>query len=498
MGLRINTNTAALSAIRNLSNSDRLQSRSLERLSSGLRINSAADDPSGLVISEQLRAQIVCSEQALDNSQNASNLIGTAEAALTEVHTLLIGLRESVIYALNAGSASPEQISAEQDAVDAAIQAINRIAKTTRFGTKSLLNGRSGFKLDTTVQSAGLTTINLRSVAFGGQSQVDYYLQQAASAQRASMTFPAFVVGSAGDPTSGWGRFRVTGYLGSETVTLPQGASHTDIQRAVNLFQENTGVYMSEDGGGDLVLLSVHHGSRQSATIAFVDGTVPIYTSGDKIAASGPLATVTDVGADVVAFINGVKTAASGLNVTVVSPIITGDVVLSSIANATYTFRILRSGLDFQLNSAAQPSDLITVGIDSVEPLFLGEETITLTRGVLPDTTKGGYLDTLMRGCANDLINDPTNATYIVDKAISDISDIRAYLGALGAYVIDSNTRSLGTAIENLKSSESDIRDLNFAAETAEFTRTQILFQAGTAVLASANMIPQTILSLLQ
>jgi len=109
-----------------------------------------------------------------------------------------------------------------------------------------------------------------------------------------------------------------------------------------------------------------------------------------------------------------------------------------------------------------------------------------------------GYLDTLKNGSANDMFNNAKNAVYIVDHAISDVSDLRAFLGALQADIIDTNVRSLGVALENLKSSESDIRDLNFASETAEFTRTQILFQAGTAVLASANLIPQTILSLLQ
>ena len=118
MGLRINTNTTAATALRNLRVSDSAQARSLERLSTGLRINRASDDPSGLVISEQLRAQIASLHQASDNTENASNLIGTAEAALAEVSRLLVGLRESAIFALNTGGSSPEQVDAEQDAVN--------------------------------------------------------------------------------------------------------------------------------------------------------------------------------------------------------------------------------------------------------------------------------------------------------------------------------------------------------------------------------------------
>ena len=138
MGLRVNTNASAVTALRNLRLSDAAQSKSLERLSTGLRINRASDDPSGLVISEQLRAQVKSLGQALENTQNASNLIGTAEAALAEVSKLLIDIRESALFALNTGGTSQEQVEAEQDAVDAAIGAIDRIAASTRFGRTQL------------------------------------------------------------------------------------------------------------------------------------------------------------------------------------------------------------------------------------------------------------------------------------------------------------------------------------------------------------------------
>ena len=104
MALRINTNVGALQALRNLSVSDRAQRQSLLRLSTGLRINTASDDPSGLVISEQLRAQVRSLRQAIDNSQTASNILGTAEAALTEVSNLLSQIRESLVFALNSNS----------------------------------------------------------------------------------------------------------------------------------------------------------------------------------------------------------------------------------------------------------------------------------------------------------------------------------------------------------------------------------------------------------
>ena len=147
MGLRINTNISSIRALRTLRENDRMQSRSLERLSTGLRINRGSDDPSGLVISEQLRSQIHALEQSVSNSQNASNLISVADAALGEVSTLLVQIQDSIVFAQNTGGSTPDQIAAEQDAVDQAVAAIDRIASTTRFADRPLLNGNSEFQI---------------------------------------------------------------------------------------------------------------------------------------------------------------------------------------------------------------------------------------------------------------------------------------------------------------------------------------------------------------
>ena len=113
-------------------------------------------------------------------------------------------------------------------------------------------------------------------------------------------------------------------------------------------------------------------------------------------------------------------------------------------------------------------------------------------------TTIDGYLSSLKSGGTNDLSTDAENALRIVDSAIEQVTDTRAYLGAFQKQTIESNISSLTVAQENLSASLSDIRDLDFAKETAELTRTQILFQAGTSVLAQANQLPQAVLALLR
>jgi flagellin len=110
----------------------------------------------------------------------------------------------------------------------------------------------------------------------------------------------------------------------------------------------------------------------------------------------------------------------------------------------------------------------------------------------------GGYLNSLVSGGANDLTKNPGNATAILDAALDNINSLRGFLGAFASQTLDSNINSLGIAVENLTASESQIRDLDFASEVANFTRSQILFQAGTSVLASANQSPQQVLRLLQ
>src|SRR5918992_5509546 len=138
---RINTNVASLTAQRGLSKTQKQLSSTLQRLSSGLRINRGADDPAGLIASEGLRSEISGISQAIDNSSRASNVISTAEGALGEVAALLLNIKSLVVQAANSGAMSREEIEANQLQVDSAVQSITRISNTTTFAGLHLLNG---------------------------------------------------------------------------------------------------------------------------------------------------------------------------------------------------------------------------------------------------------------------------------------------------------------------------------------------------------------------
>ncbi len=160
MSLRINHNLAALNAHRNLVNTNDALSKSMQRLSSGFRINQGSDDPAGLVISEQFRAQIAGLNRAVQNSEGSINMIQTAEGALTEISNLLISMRELAIHAANEGFNDADQLAADQAEIDNAIQTIDRISTNTQFGTKKLLDGSNANTA--TITSANSSDVTIR------------------------------------------------------------------------------------------------------------------------------------------------------------------------------------------------------------------------------------------------------------------------------------------------------------------------------------------------
>ncbi|KAA3637005.1 MAG: hypothetical protein DWP97_01620, partial [Calditrichaeota bacterium] len=161
MSLRINHNLAALNAHRNLINTQEQMSRSMQRLSSGYRINQGSDDPAGLVISEQFRAQIAGLNRAIGNSEGSISMIQTAEGAITEIQNLLISMRELAIHAANEGFNDADQLAADQAEITNAIATIDRIAENTQFGTKKLLDGSKANIA--TITSAGTSGLNVKT-----------------------------------------------------------------------------------------------------------------------------------------------------------------------------------------------------------------------------------------------------------------------------------------------------------------------------------------------
>lgn len=248
------SNVAANVSLREVGRNSEAVARTVERLTTGLRINRASDDPSGLVISEKLRAQINGLNRALQNTQNDINLINTAEAGLSQIADILIDIRASIISGLNTGFSAPDQIQAEQDKIDQSLAAIDRIANTTRFGGRSLLNGQSDFLIDQMPEHQGsIADLRVRQTRLSPTTLSQRYsVNVTALADRATLlTNTAFssnsvitslsTGGLAGDLAT----LRITGSRGAEDIILGSGATVQDLIVGINSRSSLTGVFAS-------------------------------------------------------------------------------------------------------------------------------------------------------------------------------------------------------------------------------------------------------------
>jgi flagellin len=466
--MRINTNIASLQAQRTLGNNNSDLSMRLQRLSTGLQINTGKDGPAALIASENMRSEATGLRQAIDNSARASNVINTAEGSLAEINSLLLEVQALTNEAANTGALSPAEIEANQLQVDAILGSINRISNTTTFNGENLLNGQLDYQLSgVTTSQVGDVRINSASLPDNGSAGIEVNVTAAAETGRISVTAP----------TSGIVTLDIGGNKGVEQVTFASNTATSAMAFAINQFTESTGVSATVSAGS-LNVDSIGYGEASFVTVEAI--------SGPWGAASGSR----DTGVDAEVQINGVAAQATGLDVK--SRVGGLDIELSlTVDFGTQTavgssFDITGGGATFQVGSRVESQGQVNLGITSVNTSQLGSSLV-------------GFLSELSSGGSATLVSGNTkNAQEILDAAISDVATLRGRLGALQKNVLETNMNSLGVALENVTAAESDIRDADFAFETAALTRAQILSQANTSVLSQANAVPQQVLSLLQ
>ncbi|OIQ81324.1 flagellin C [mine drainage metagenome] len=402
MGLRINQNIAAMNAYRNLSITDGQMAKSLERLSSGFRINRAADDAAGLSISEGLRSQIGGLKVAVRNAQDGISVVQTAEGALSEVHSILQRMRDLAVQASNTGSQDVTARTAAQTELTQLNFELDRIGATTRFGQQALLNGVGASVSATAAPVAGVLT------------------------------------------TPASGAFAISGTWKNSTT----GANVALTGAAVTL-----GTATSYSSAA----------SYQSAIQSALDTTM----TANGIAAGSVTATVTG---------NSATSWTVALSTSSLTANLTGTTGFSTTAGTALGVTTQSSGLQqssfgttFQIG--ANSGEQVGVAFGAVSSTVLGTNSL-------------------------DLVNSASAAITTIDSAISSISTERATLGAFQNR-FEHTINNLNVTVENLSASESRIRDTDMAAEMVNFTRSQILSQAGTAMLAQANAQPQSVLKLL-
>ena len=463
---RINTNVASLIAQRVYRRNNDSLNKSLERLSTGLRINKGVDDPAGLIVSENLRAEKVGITAAIDNAERAANIIGTAEGGLNEVSSLLNELQSLVSQSANSGGLSAEEQQANQLQVDSILNTINRLAQSTNFQGKKLLNGTLDYTTSG-VTSTAIDNLRINGARLPEGASQNVVVQVVTSAQTATLTYGGGTV--AGDTVT----IEVGGNVGTEQLSFASGTTISSIADAINAVRDATGASATVSGA-NLVVNSTEYGSSQFVTLK-------------ALAGSFSLADTKDEGRDAVVTINGANATVDGVKVSYRSSNLDLEFDLDSSFNVggTTDFQVTGGGATFALGSKVTETDKASIGIASVSTGSLGNAGL-------------GYLSSLGTGGDNSLTSDNLiSAQKILDKAIKQVSQLRGRLGAFEKFTIGSTINSLGIAYENVSASESAIRDTDFAEETSKLTRAQILSQASSTVLAQANATPQSALALL-
>jgi len=644
MSLRINHNIASVNGHRNMLKNDMAISKSLEKLSSGLRINRAADDAAGLIISEQMRAQISGLGKAISNTETAVAMVQTAEGALDEMNTLLTKARELALHAANAGANDAGQLAADQSELDNIVSSITRIAENTQFGTKKILDGNlSNSKvLNATAVSqftqtgltkgdisVNVTTAGVKGASTGtavsdaqaaaltnagtgitvtGSSTFDN--QTTLSILKADRTTLSSVTVAAGTSVSdaigllnatksgvttslaASGAFALAAddfgtYANGSRLVIQGGSTTANVGYDIGAAALTTGVLVGginaqinrgTDGTAALVTASALTNSTDTtifkadgagagvatsavtATHAFLaDTTLELVDAGGKVLASVVAAadatagsaaagdtTVAEAFTALSAASNGKFTVANGtagtvtitatnkdaasngvfLRITAASSSVSGATATGvdntstgfggvgltvegdrgtsfSGKNSTGSQTVnlsLASGIGGAVASYAnaltvQDGAVFQIGANQGQTIALSISSVKATDLGL-GVVSGSSLDSLRSG-AFLTGGRAQEAIGVIDAAIDDVTNLRGSLGAVQANGLESNLNSLRATMENTIAAESIIRDVDFAAESATFTRNSIMIQASTAMLAQANQLPQNVLQLL-
>ena len=469
--LSVANNVSSINAQHNLSRASSGVARSVEKLSSGLKINRGADGPAALVISEKHRAQIAGLNQAIDNTEKATSVVQTAEGALNEINSLLVKVRTLAIDSANTGVNDSDALAANQAEITNALDTINRIANNTQFGEKKLLDGSAGITGTTT--DADVTFLKASSATTAGTYAVavttvgERATAEAGTGQTAALAADEILT------------------INDVSISLSAGLTQAQVVNRINEFTSQTGV-VADINGGNTRIYSESFGSGTSLSI------VSNIAAGATSSGFGTTE-INDSGIDVIGTINGdtftgvgnVLTSnagvTNGLSIQLAAG--TGANAFETVTGAQGNITVADNSLVFQIG--ANKDQTANIAIQKVNPNGLGLGVVgnqfsNLNEVEVTSATKA------------------QDALEVIDAAIDDVTNLRGALGAFQSNTLEATGNNLRATLENTVNAESVIRDTDFASEIAAFTKGQVLVQAGTSMLSNANQIPQSILSLLR
>ena len=487
----ISTNIASLNAQRNLNTSQNGLATALQRLSSGMRINSARDDSAGLAIAQRMTAQIRGLNQAARNANDGISLAQTAEGALAEVGNNLQRLRELAVQSANGSNSSTDRASLDAEAAQL-IAEITRVSGQTSFNGITLLDG--SFSAQTFQVGANANqTISVTSIADSRATALGSNILNGAGtiigAGGVGLTKAAAADLTGGNAVGAETNLTITTTGGGTTAAIAYNAADDAkaIAAAINLAASGVGVTATASNSATLSGLAVA-------------GTVTMTLNGSAI--SAVVADPTDLTA-LMGAINGAQ-GATGVTASFTSTSSKAGLTLSTtdgrdisildFTNSGATKTVVFSGVT--LTGGAVTDSSVKSGVVS---LSSSKGTITLAAAntdVFTSATQASAFSSL----ASTSLTTAANAQLAIAVMDAALSQVNVSRGDLGAYQnrFSSAVANLQTTAENLSASRSRIQDADFAAETANLTRNQILQQAGVAMLAQANALPNQVMALLR
>jgi flagellin len=478
MASTINTNVASLTAQRNLGISQASLNTSIQRLSSGLRINSAKDDAAGLAISERFTSQIRGLNQAVRNANDGISLAQTAEGALKASGDILQRVRELSVQSANATNSASDR-KAIQAEVGQLLSELDRISQTTEFNGQKLLDGSFGsatFQVGANAnQTITATTGNFRTTTYGAQ------LKSSAS-----------VAAGTAVPASAAATVIVNG-LQSKTLNVDAADTAAKIAATVNGASATTGV-----------TASARNVSEFKITTA---GAVSLAIKGDNTATAANITFSATTTTDLAEAVKAFNDVSSQTGITAKLNTAGDGVILINESGAD--IQITNNSATAAVSLAAQDATASTLTFSTAQAAAASGTAVS--RGTVEFSSDKGFslggTSAYVAAGASTLnsvnqidvstVDGSTKALKIIDSALSAVNGQRASFGALQSR-FETTVNNLQTSAENMSASRSRIQDADFASETANLSRSQILQQAGTAMVAQANQLPQGVLALLR
>ncbi len=579
MALRVNSNVAALNALRHLNHTEKELSRNLERLSSGRRLNRAADGPAELVISEQMKAQITGLEQSIRNSETSISMIQTTEGALSEVSSILINLRQLAVHSANEATNDEKMLQANQGEIENLLVTLSNISKNTQFGTRTLLDGSNsvsgvavgdgmdfveakeftkaspaeGYKINITQPATRSMAVAENTLAMediyksfviseGGRTvevnvrdNLDLYrdverLLQAANTSRepgfkekTELALQQLVANEMQRQIDQAGlNLEVMVYkpLDSLGETLSDFNNLEDVLNKLEQYPSEEILSEFNKLANEEVIVIRHreYGSEPTFTVTTeIDDFFDMDTPANKAVTAIP-------GRDVEGTIGGNPEFDGG------EPAVGRGQLLSAAPGTVAEGVTVRYG--------GEPDDIIYEVFNRRENKIAGTLLRQMERGAMVGEDIDGYVHVSQRSLAfqvgpsegqqrkisiqsisptklarnidndsqfrslNDIevldVESAQDALKLIDVAVGEISSLRGDLGSFQKNALESNLSSLRVTRENLVSAESTLADADMAEEMSSLVRNQILMSSGTAMLAQANQVPQSVLTLLE